>query len=56
MAADRILTDTDLKKIKVLKLRKAMQRVDKTGFAEDKKEDDEDGAEEGEIELSEGAF
>lgn len=54
VAADRILTDIDLKKIKVLKLRKAMARVDKGGFKSD--DEREMGAEEGEIELSEGEF
>jgi protein SDA1 len=47
VAADRILTDTDLKKIKVLKLRKAMRRVDRGGFKEDEVEGAAEGADEG---------
>ena len=35
IAAERLLTDKDLRKIKVLKMRQAMRKVDKHGFRED---------------------
>lgn len=41
---ERILTDKDLKKIKLMKLREALKKVDKRGFAsESESVEDEEG-------------
>ena len=41
LAATRILDDTDLRKIKVLKLRQAVKKVDRKGFASSSEEESE---------------
>ena len=68
VAAARILTDEDLRKIRIAKLREAAQTVDKAGFKESSDEEDgeeldveelssmpEDGDEAGEDEISENS-
>lgn len=47
IAQERILTDKDLKKIKLMKLREAVKKVDRKGFASES-ESSEDVEEEGE--------
>lgn len=62
VAANRMLTDIDLKKIKVLQMRMAMRKVDKHGFRSSSEEEDNDNSdfekegdqEEGEEEMEEG--
>ncbi len=52
MATERILTDADLKKIRYLKLKNVVKRVDRKGFRDsDKDEDEEIEGEEGEEEM-----
>ena len=41
VAKERILTDKDLKKIKLMKLREAVKRVDKKGFASESESEEE---------------
>lgn len=52
VAMERILTDKDLKKIKLSKLREAVKRVDKKGFASESSSSEEVDQEEGEEEMS----
>ena len=59
VAADRILTDADLKKIRIMKLKRAAgQHGIKIRGSEDmvSDHDSEDGGEEGEFEMSESSF
>lgn len=46
---ERLLTDADLKKIRIMKLRKAVRKVDRKGFRSSSEEEDESDAE-----MSEG--
>lgn len=39
VAAERVLDDRDLKKIKILKLKRAVQRVDRHGFRDETEKD-----------------
>jgi len=43
LAATEILDDEDLKKIRILKLRQAVKKVDRKGFASSDEEEEEDG-------------
>ena len=47
------MTDHDLKKIKLMKLREAVKKVDRKGFKSESSSDDEEMQEEGEQEMSE---
>ncbi len=55
LAATRILDDEDLKKIRILKLRQAVKKVDRKGFASSSEEgsEDEDGSDNDEEEEDE---
>lgn len=51
----RVLTDKDLKKMRVMKLREAVRKVDRHGFRSSSESEMEDGDEEGEAEqISQG--
>ena len=61
VASKRLLTDEDLKKIRIAKLRQAAQKVDKKGFRSGSDSDSidmssmsEGAMEEGELEMEEG--
>lgn len=55
VVTERLLTDKDLKKIRIMKLRNAVKKVDRKGFRSSSEEEESMGDEEGEDEmLSEG--
>jgi len=47
---ERLLTDRDLKKIRVMKLREAVKKVDRKGFRSSSEDEDSDAEEEAEAE------
>ena len=51
----RLLTDKDLKKMRVMKLREAVRKVDRHGFRSSSESEEEEDQEEGEAEqISQG--
>lgn len=48
LATTRVLTDDDLKKIRYLKMRRAIKRVDRKGFASSDEEDEKKAVIDGE--------